>query len=143
MLLHSPALRRGTVSKLHCSYQGPYQVIRHVGQNNYEIQKVGEGNRKRKSVHSNRLKVFYRQAREVELSADQETEEHEQQGSNPGERVNQEPDVIHILLEDLAADTTGPLEAEQAVAVAEEPLGPARPHRQMQLPKYLQDYDCS
>ncbi|XP_062514432.1 uncharacterized protein LOC134190037 [Corticium candelabrum] len=105
--------------------------MRQVGRNNYEIQKVGGEKRKRKRVHSNRLKVFYRTAREVELPADQETEEHEQQGSNPGEWVNQEPDVIHILVEDIAADTTGLLEAEEVVAVAEEPPGPARPHRQI------------
>ena len=55
-----------------------------------------------------------------------------QQGSKPGKWVNQEPDVIHILVE-----------AEEAVAVGEESLAPARPHRNRQLPKYLQDYDCS
>ena len=31
VLLLSPALTGGTVSKLYCSYQGPYQVMRQVG----------------------------------------------------------------------------------------------------------------
>ena len=77
ILLHSPALTRGTVSKLHCSYQGPYQVKRQVGQNNLKIQKVGERKRKRKQVHGNKLKVFNRIAREVELPADAKKEKHE------------------------------------------------------------------
>ena len=49
---------------------------------------MGERKRKGKRVHSNALEVFYRRAREEELPADQETEQHEQQGSNPGEWVN-------------------------------------------------------
>ena len=42
VLLHSPALTEGTVWKLYCSYEVSYQVMRQVGQNNYEIQKVGK-----------------------------------------------------------------------------------------------------
>ena len=60
--------------------------MRQVGRNNYEIQKMGEGKRKKKRVDSNTPKVFHRRAREVELPADQETKKHEQQGRNSGEK---------------------------------------------------------
>ena len=46
---------QGTGKKINLPYEGPYKVLTNEGNNEYTIQKVGEGVRLKMQVHADRL----------------------------------------------------------------------------------------
>lgn len=99
-----------------------------------------------KRVHCSRQKLFYRRAQEQVTQEDDGVEmerDYSQVAQLPEIQLHddEEPEVLHVFVEDRQEDQGGET-ADEAVGVAEEP-DMARPRQGRHLPNDLQDYDCT